>query len=48
MMRVPYLDRSLIIGPFIVPLARLVACVLGVAMVAGLTWLLAVDTRPGG
>ena len=46
MMRVPYLDRSLIIGPFIVPLARLVACVAGIAMVSGLTWLLA-STRPG-
>ncbi|HYB42147.1 MAG TPA: branched-chain amino acid ABC transporter permease [Candidatus Methylomirabilis sp.] len=40
MMRVPYLDHSLIVGPFIVPLARLVACAAGVAMVAGLSWLL--------
>jgi branched-chain amino acid transport system permease protein len=46
MMRVPYLDHSLILGPFIVPLARLVACVAGIAMVFGLSWLLA-RTRPG-
>jgi branched-chain amino acid transport system permease protein len=46
MMRVPYLDRSLLIGPFIVPLARLVACAVGIAMVVGLSWLLA-STRPG-
>ncbi len=46
MMRVPYLDRSLILGPFIVPLARLVACLVGIAMVIGLSWLLA-STRAG-
>jgi branched-chain amino acid transport system permease protein len=46
LMRVPYLDRSIIMGEFIVPRARLVACVLGVAMVAGLSWMLAA-TRLG-
>src|SRR5690242_17579163 len=46
LMRVPYLDRSLILGDFIVPRARLVACVLGVAMVAGLSWMLS-STRLG-
>ena len=46
LMRVPYLDRSLVMGPFIVPLARLVACVVGIAMVAALSWFLAA-TRPG-
>jgi len=46
LMRVPYLDRSMIVGEFIVPRARLVACVLGVAMVAGLSWMLA-STRLG-
>jgi branched-chain amino acid transport system permease protein len=46
MLRVPYLDHSLVVGPFIVPLARLVACAVGMAMVAGLSWLLAA-TRLG-
>lgn len=46
LMRVPYLDRSIILGEFIVPRARLVACVLGVAMVAVLSWMLAA-TRLG-
>lgn len=47
LMRVPYLDRSLLVGDwFIVPVARLVACVLGVAMVLALSWLLA-STRLG-
>jgi branched-chain amino acid transport system permease protein len=46
LMRVPYLDRSMILGDFIVPRARLVACVLGVAMVAGLSWMLS-STRLG-
>jgi branched-chain amino acid transport system permease protein len=46
LMRVPYLDQTLLVGPFIVPLARLVACVIGVAMVVGLSWLLA-RTRLG-
>jgi branched-chain amino acid transport system permease protein len=46
LMRIPYLDRSLILGPFIVPLARLVACAMGIAMVGALSWLLA-RTRLG-
>ncbi len=46
LMRVPYLDRSIIVGELIVPRARLMACVLGVAMVAGLSWMLA-STRLG-
>ncbi len=46
LMRVPYLDRSLVVGPFIVPLARLVACVVGIGMVWGLSWLLG-STRLG-
>jgi branched-chain amino acid transport system permease protein len=46
LMRVPYLDQSLVMGPFIVPLARLVACVVGISMVAALSWFLAA-TRPG-
>jgi branched-chain amino acid transport system permease protein len=46
MMRIPYFQQSLIIGDFIVPLSRVVACVVAVAMVAGLSWLLA-STRLG-
>ena len=46
LMRVPYLDWSLVMGPFIVPLARLVACVAGISMVAALAWFLTA-TRPG-
>jgi branched-chain amino acid transport system permease protein len=46
LMRVPYLDRSLIVGPFIVPVARLAACVIGVALVGALSWTLA-RTRLG-
>jgi branched-chain amino acid transport system permease protein len=46
MMRIPYFQQSLIIGDFIVPLSRVVACVVAVAMVAGLSWLLA-GTRLG-
>ena len=46
LMRIPYLDRSLIVGPFIVPLTRLVACAVGVGMVGALSWLLA-RTRLG-
>jgi len=46
MMRIPYFEHSLILGPFIVPLSRVVACVVGVGMVAGLSWLLAA-TRLG-
>ncbi len=40
MMTVPYLDRSLMVGPFILPLSRLVAAGVGVGMVAGLCWIL--------
>lgn len=40
MLTVPYLDRSLALGPFILPLSRLAACGAGVGMVAGLYWLL--------
>jgi branched-chain amino acid transport system permease protein len=46
MMRIPYFQQSLILGDFIVPLSRVVACVVAVAMVAGLSWLLA-STRLG-
>jgi branched-chain amino acid transport system permease protein len=46
MTRVPYFERSLILGDFIIPLSRVVACVVAVAMVAGLSWLLA-STRLG-
>lgn len=46
MMRIPYFQQSLILGDFIVPLSRVVACVMAVAMVAGLSWLLA-GTRVG-
>jgi branched-chain amino acid transport system permease protein len=46
MLRIPYFEHSLILGPFIVPLSRVVACVVGVGMVAGLSWLLA-STRLG-
>lgn len=46
MLRIPYFEHSLVIGPFIVPLSRVVACLVGVGMVAGLAWLLA-STRLG-
>jgi len=46
MLRIPYFERSLIVGPFILPLSRVVACLVGVAMVAGLSWFLA-STRMG-
>jgi branched-chain amino acid transport system permease protein len=46
MLRIPYFQQSLILGDFIVPLSRVVACVVAVAMVAGLSWLLAA-TRLG-
>lgn len=46
MLRIPYFQRSLVVGPFIVPLSRVVAGVVGVGMVAGLSWLLA-STRLG-
>jgi branched-chain amino acid transport system permease protein len=40
MLTVPYFERSLILGPLIVPKARLAAFAVGVAMVAGLHGLL--------
>jgi branched-chain amino acid transport system permease protein len=46
MLRIPYFQQSLILGDFIVPLSRVVACVVAVTMVAGLSWLLA-STRLG-
>jgi branched-chain amino acid transport system permease protein len=46
MLRIPYFERSLIVGPFILPLSRVVACLVGIAMVAGLSWFLAA-TRMG-
>jgi branched-chain amino acid transport system permease protein len=46
MMRIPYFAHSLIVGPFIIPQSRIVACVVGVGMVAGLSWMLAA-TRLG-
>jgi branched-chain amino acid transport system permease protein len=46
MLRIPYFERSLVVGPFILPLSRVVACVVGIGMVAGLSWFLA-STRLG-
>ena len=46
MLRIPYFEHSLLVGPFVIPLSRVVACVVGVGMVAGLSWLLA-STRLG-
>jgi len=46
MLRIPYFQRSWIIGDFIVPLSRVVACVVGYGMVAALSWLLSA-TRLG-
>jgi branched-chain amino acid transport system permease protein len=46
MMRIPYFEHSLLLGPFIVPPSRVVACGVGIGMVAGLSWLLA-STRLG-
>jgi branched-chain amino acid transport system permease protein len=46
MLRIPYFEHSLILGPFVVPLSRVVAFVVAVGMVAGLSWLLA-STRLG-
>jgi branched-chain amino acid transport system permease protein len=46
MLRIPYFERSLFVGPFILPLSRVVACLVGIAMVAGLSWFLA-STRMG-
>ena len=46
MLRIPYFEHSLLVGPFVIPLSRVVACGVGVGMVAGLSWLLA-STRLG-
>lgn len=46
MMQVSYFQHSLILGPLVIPLSRVVACVVGIGMVAGLSWLLAA-TRLG-
>lgn len=46
MMQIPYFQHSLLVGPFVVPLSRVVAFVVGIGMVAGLSWLLAA-TRLG-
>jgi branched-chain amino acid transport system permease protein len=46
MLRISYFQRSWIIGDFIVPLSRVVACVVGFGMVAALSWLLSA-TRLG-
>jgi branched-chain amino acid transport system permease protein len=40
MLKVGYLGRTLILGPFVLPVSRLVACAVGLALVAGLWWLL--------
>jgi branched-chain amino acid transport system permease protein len=40
LLRVSYFERSLVLGPFILPLSRVVAFAVGLGMVAGLTWLL--------
>lgn len=40
MLTVSYFQRSLLLGPFVVPLSRLVACAVGLAMVVGLAFLL--------
>ena len=40
MMAVPYFDRSLLFGQFVIPLSRLAAFAASLAMVAGLYWLL--------
>jgi branched-chain amino acid transport system permease protein len=46
MMRISYFEHSLILGPFILPLSRVTACVVGIGMVVALSWLLA-STRLG-
>jgi branched-chain amino acid transport system permease protein len=40
LLRVSYFERSLELGPFILPLSRVVAFAVGLGMVAGLAWLL--------
>lgn len=46
MLRIPYFEQSLLVGPFVLPLSRVTACAVGIGMVAGLSWLLAA-TRLG-
>src|SRR5262245_55497504 len=46
LLRISYFEHSLIMGPFILPLSRVVACAAGVSMVGALSWLLA-STRLG-
>jgi branched-chain amino acid transport system permease protein len=46
MMQIPYFQHSWLLGPFVIPLSRVVACVVGIGMVIGLSWLLAA-TRLG-
>src|SRR6059036_3567541 len=46
LLRIPYFEHSLLIGPYILPLSRVVACAVGIGMVAALSWLLA-STRLG-
>jgi branched-chain amino acid transport system permease protein len=40
LLSIPYFERPLFLGPFIVPLSRLTAFTVGLGMVGGLTWLL--------
>src|SRR5262249_25848387 len=46
MLRIPYFERGLVVGPLILPPSRVVACVVGVGMVIGVSWLLG-STRLG-
>jgi branched-chain amino acid transport system permease protein len=46
MLRISYFEHSFLLGPFILPLSRVVACGVGITMVAALSWLLA-STRLG-
>jgi branched-chain amino acid transport system permease protein len=46
LLRISYFEHSLVLGPFVLPLARVTACVVGIGMVAMLTWVLAA-TRLG-
>ncbi len=40
MMAVPYFGRSLVLGPFVIPLSRLTGFAVGLGMVGGLSWFL--------
>src|SRR5262245_34267214 len=46
LLRISYFEHSLRVGPFILPPSRVVACVVGIGMVAVLSWLLT-TTRLG-